>query len=172
MKRINRRSHSDRGQVITEGSAAIVLILPLLMLMLFVTIEASKAWYIKQMLEHATRTAAQQLAEEYANEGSLNTTSGTPSAPAIVTTRATQNSIVFNNIRINNIVNASAQFNNPVWVIPGYGGTIQGTPASVTVTCIYAGGTNGLPPFPDWDPLKLGNNFKLMGMSTYYLENQ
>jgi hypothetical protein len=112
------------------------------------------------------------LAEEYAREGSLNTTTGVAVAPGIVTTRATQNVDVFDNIRIRNIVNASAQFSNPVWVIPGYGATVQGTPASVTVTCLYVGGTNGLPNFPDWDPLKLGATFKLAGMSTYYLENQ
>jgi hypothetical protein len=181
MKRINQKAYrAGRGQMIAEGTAAIVLILPILILTVFVAIEISKAWCIQQALEHACREATKMLAEEYGREGSLNTTTGVAVVPPIVTTRSLQNTDVFTPlvtppVGIKNIVVSVNQFTNPVWVIPGVGiptPVAQGTPASVTVQCIYAGGTNGLPKFPDWDPLKLGATFKLAGSSTYYLENQ
>lgn len=184
-----------KGAFIAEGTAAIFFVLPLLMLIIYVAFEVSKAWLIKQSMAAACRESTRMLAEEYAKEGSYNQISG--AVPDIVTDRAAQNTLFFNNIRIKNIVNSSAQFTgdpqvagstNPTWVIPSFNcaapngsATLQlptATP-TVTVTCTYAGGTNGLPPFPDWDPgiwfggkFSLANTFKLRSEATYRLENQ
>jgi hypothetical protein len=71
--------------------------------------------------------------------------------------------LVFDTIRIHNIVNASSQFDDPVWS-PG------STPPTVSVTVHYTSEKNGLPPFPNPDPLHLGSHFQLAATSTYRLE--
>jgi Flp pilus assembly protein TadG len=177
MKSERSTPRKNHGAVIADGTAALLLLLPVLFLLLFVMLEASKAWCIQQALEHACREATRMLAEEYGKEGSYNQVTQTP--PAIVTSRNSQNSVVFSNLLVQNIINSAAQFGggaavaDPVWSIPGYNAAV-GSNATVTVSCTYQGGLlpYGLPIFPDCDPLHLGNSFKLMGTATYHLENQ
>ena len=83
--------------------------------------------------------------------------------PAIATSRTLQNSLVFDNIRVNNIINSSNQFSNPVW-------NTAAIPPTVAVTATYTSNQNGLPPFPNPDPLHLSNSFVINASSTYRIE--
>jgi len=134
-----------------EAAAAIALLLPLLILVIFVVLEASYAYLIKNSLAQASREAARDLAVQYGQD------------PTIAGSRTLQNTQVFDKIRINKIVAASQQFDDPVFATGN-------DPPTVTVTVHYLSGQFGLPVFPNPDPLKLGANFKIDATSTYRLE--
>jgi Flp pilus assembly protein TadG len=142
---------NQKGTSIAETAASMVILLPILIMVLFVVMEASQAYLIKEGLSQAAREAARNLAVAYGQSTS------------IVDSRTTQDDKVFDNIRIKNIVNASEQFDNPTW-------DTTGSPPIVTVRVEYKGGQYGLSTFPNPDPLKLGQNFKLDATSTYRLE--
>jgi Flp pilus assembly protein TadG len=128
-----------------------VILLPVLITILFVVVEASQAYMIKESLANGARQAARDLAVAYGQNST------------IANNRSMEDSWVFDNIRIKNIINSDTQFDDPVW-------DTSGQPPTVTVTVNYTSGQNGLPPFPNPDPLKLGNNFKLNATATYRLE--
>jgi Flp pilus assembly protein TadG len=148
-KRIRRQA---TGATIAEAGAALGLLLPLAFTLIFVVMEGSYYYLIKDSLSQASRQAARDLSIAYGQNG------GT-----IANSRALQNSMVFDRIRIRNMVNASAQFDNPVF-------QTAAEPFTVSVTVRYTGGTNGLPTFPNPDPLRLGRNITLTASSTYRLE--
>jgi len=77
--------------------------------------------------------------------------------------RTLQNKLVFDSIRINNIINSSQQFENPKW-------NVTGSPPTVTVTVLYTSGKNGLPVFPSTDPLNLASKLTLSAKSVYRVE--
>lgn len=140
-----------RGVAITEAAAALTLILPLIFLVIFVVLEASYAYTLKNALAEGAREAARNLAINYGQN------------QAIATDRTLQNAEVFDNIRITNVINNSSQFDDPVF-------NTAADPPTVEVTVHYRGGQFGLPPFPNPDPLNLGSNFKIDATSTYRLE--
>lgn len=125
--------------------------IPLLIAILFVMLEASKAFMIKETLAQGARQAARNLAVEYGKDEQIQYN------------RSLQDALVFQNIRLKSVINANAQFSDPVW-------NTVATPPTVTVTVTYTPNQYGLPPFPNPDPLKLGNNFVLNAEATYRLE--
>jgi hypothetical protein len=141
----------ERGATIVETGASLAVFLPILLAMLFVVIEVSTAFLIKESLAQGAREAARALAVAYGNN------------PGIATSRSQQNAQVFDTIRIVNIIASSAQFSNPVF-------SPNANPPTVTVTATFTSNQNGLPQFPNPDPLHLGANFKLSSTSTYRLE--
>jgi hypothetical protein len=114
--------------------------------------EASYAYLIKESMAQGARQAARDLSIYYGQNGS-----------AIASNRTLQDSMVFDKIRITNMIKSSSQFANPVF-------QTTTEPLTVTVTCSYTGGQYGLPTFPNPDPLNLGSNITLSATSTYRLE--
>ena len=141
----------QQGSTIAETGASMAIMIPLIMVMLFVVVEATRAYTIREALAQGSRQAARELAVQYG----VN--------PAIATSRTLQNSLVFDNIRVNNIINSSNQFSNPVW-------NTAAIPPTVAVTATYTSNQNGLPPFPNPDPLHLSNSFVINASSTYRIE--
>jgi Flp pilus assembly protein TadG len=149
------RKHYSRkttGSSIAEAGAALGLLLPLAFTLMFAVFEGSYAYLIKDSLSQASRQAARDLSIAYGQNGG-----------AIANSRTLQNTLVFDRIRIRNMIASSQQFDNPVW-------QTALEPYSVTVTCRYTGGSYGLPTFPNPDPLRLGRNITLTSTSTYRLE--
>lgn len=143
------RTH--KGSSLVECAASMAVMLPLLMTILFVMMEMAQAYLIKEGLVQGAREAARGLAIAYNRN------------PSIAGNRTLADSSVLNNIRIQNIINASTQFNDPVW-------NTNQSPATVTVTVNYTSNKNGLPQFPAVDPLNLAANFALSAASTYRIE--
>lgn len=145
------RKSRKKGSTIVETVASFVLYLPILVTFLFVIMEVATFFLIKETLAQAARQAARNLAVAYgSNRG-------------IASDRTQQNSLVFDTIRVYNIINASAQFSNPTF-------NPNANPPTVTVSVSYTGNQFGLPPFPNPDLLHLGNNFVVHSTSTYRLE--
>jgi Flp pilus assembly protein TadG len=141
---------SRKGALLAEGVAAMAILLPILIVVLFVAIEASHAYLIKSSLSEAAREASRGLAVEYGKN------------PAIATDRSMQDSRVFDRVRIYNMVADSAQFDNPVF-------KTTADPPTVEVRVKYTGGQYGLPPFPNPDPLNMGDSLIIAGHAGYRL---
>lgn len=141
----------QRGSSIVEAAVSMVIIIPIVIMILFVGMEASQAYLIKEALTQGAREAARNLSVAYGQDSNIQFD------------RAQQDALVFNNIRMASIINASAQFDNPVW-------NPNSSPPTVAVTVHYTSGQNGLPVFPNPDPLNLGPRFQVNGSSTYRLE--
>ncbi len=146
MKRKNQH-----GVAITEAAAALTILLPLIFVIIFAALEAGYAYTLKSSLSEAARQAARDLAIAYGQN------------PTIAGDRTQENSLVFDSIRIRNVLNDSSQFDDPVW-------NTSGDPTTVQVTVRYLGGQFGLPTFPNPDPLHLGSHFQVTATSTYRLE--
>lgn len=140
------------GVAITEVAAAMVLIMPLLVVTAFVVVEASQAFTINETLHQCALVAARNLAILYGHN------------PSLAQSTAGQQQ-VFQHIKVGNIVNSSQQFS-----IPNGGWKITSNPPTVTVTCTYQSGQHGCPKFPSPDPLKLGDTFVLQAQASYRLE--
>ncbi len=106
---------------------------------------------LKSSLNDAARNAARNLSIDYGQN------------PSIAGNRSMEDTLVFDSIRINNIINSSSQFSDPTF-------DTASSPPVVTVTVKYKGGTYGLPPFPNPDPLGLGKNFQVSATASYSLE--
>ena len=141
----------NTGAVLAESAAAICLIVPLMIFITFAIVEVSQAYMIREILSQAAREAARDLAIAYGQNA------------AVATSRTLQNSLVFDNVRIVNVVADDRQFSDPVF-------STNGTPPTVTVTVSYTSGLYGLATFPSPDPLRLGNSLVLSATSTYRLE--
>ena len=142
---------TNRGVSIVEAAASLALLFPLVMLIVFVVLEASYAYLIRTSLSQAAQQAARELSVVYGQD------------PTISTDRSQQDSQVFNTIRITNIINNSQQFDNPLF-------DTTGNPPTVSVTVRYLSNQYGLPAFPSPDPLQLGNKYQITATSTYRLE--
>lgn len=146
-----RKRRNSKGVGLAESAASLSLLLPIVMLVVYGIVQVTQAFLIKDGLTHAAREAARNLAIQYGQD------------PSIAGSRSLQDAAVFDLVRINNIVNASAQFDDPVFV--------EGAnPPRVTVTVRYTGGQNSLPPYPNPDLFNLGNNYTIAAASTYRLE--
>lgn len=142
---------NKRAATIAEAAASMVVMVPLMVLLIFTALEVSYACFLLQNLAQAARTAARSLAVEYGAD------------PDIVGDRNLQDQLVFDFIRLPNVVNDSAQFDTPYF-------QTANQPHTVTVTVHYTGGQYSLPLFPTPDPLRLGLQFPLTAQSTYRLE--
>jgi Flp pilus assembly protein TadG len=145
------RAKNKRGATLVEAAAAIVVIVPVVILLLFVVLEVSYAYVIQNSLAQGARQAARDLAIAYGQN------------PEVANDRALQESMVFDNIRIANIIANSAQFDNPTF-------DTAATPPTVSVTVQYLSNQYGLPRFPNPDPLHLGNSFTISASNTFRLE--
>src|SRR5271168_809739 len=92
-----------RGFAIVESAAAICVVLPLIFLVIFSVLEISYAYMLRSSLDSAARNAARDLAVDYGQD------------PTIATSRTQQDSLVFDSIRMTNVIANSAQFDNPVF---------------------------------------------------------
>ncbi len=148
MRTKQRRTQS--GTSLAELGASMALILPLIILVLFITLEAAHAYLIKNALNDATRQAARDFAKVY--ESNL----------AVADDRGLQESLVLSKIHIPNMIVTPAQFE----VAFNEGAS----PPNVSVTARYEGGKWGLPPYPTIDPLHLGRPCRISCQSVYRLE--
>ena len=138
------------GGSLAESAASVSLLFPLAIVIIFVVAEASHFFIIKNGLDAGARQAARELAVVYGENQS------------IAYDRAIQDTEVFDNIRITNVINSSLQFDDPVF-------NEASDPPTVSVVVRYAGGSYGLPTFPNPDPLNLGTGFTINSTSTYRL---
>ncbi|MBI4533789.1 MAG: pilus assembly protein [Candidatus Melainabacteria bacterium] len=145
------QNRTPQGVSIAEAAASLGLLLPLVILVVFVILEASYAYLIKTSLSQAARQAARDLAIAYGQNSQ------------VATSRALQDSMVFSNIQISKMVTSTQQFDNPVF-------NAAADPPTVSVTVRYLSGQYGLPVFPNPDPLNLGSSFIITASSTYRLE--
>lgn len=145
------KSKTNRGSTIAEAAASMVVMIPLMIALLFVTVEVCYACFLLHNLSQAARTAARSMAIAYGAD------------PTIVSSRTLQDQRVFDSIRITNVVNDSDQFEDPVF-------QTSTEPHTVTVTVRYLSGQYDLPIFPIPDPLNLGQQFRPVAQSTFRLE--
>ena len=146
-----RKLRNRTGMSLAETAASMSFMLPVIMVVAFAVMEVSQAYMIKEGLSQAARQAARDLSFAYAQ------------TKMVATDRNMQNNMVFNNIRVRNVVNASAQFDNAV-----FNEAVE--PPIVTVTVHYTSNENGLPKFPNPDPLNIGDSLELNATSTYSVE--
>src|SRR5690348_3367214 len=89
--------------VLAETAAAMAILIPLAVLLIFVIAEVSYCYFAKATLSQAARQAARQLAIAYGAD------------PSVAQSRPLQEVTAFDNIRLDHIVTDSAQFDNPVF---------------------------------------------------------
>lgn len=140
------------GSIIMEFAAALIIVIPMMLAIVLVTLEVTQAYLLKTSLTQLAEMAARELALQFATDCSVASAS-----------RAKQNRLVFDKIRLQGVVNASEQFDKPAF-------NIAGECKSVSVTVRYLSGKHNLIPFPFVDPLNIGSNFQLAGSATYTLQ--
>lgn len=148
---LRTRTRGSSGIGLAESTASLSLLLPVIITLVFVILEISMSFFIQSTLSEAARQAARDLAIAYGV------------APSVTSSRTMQNTMVFDNIRIANVVNSSEQFDDPVF-------STATDPATVTVNIRYASNQYGLPAFPSTDPLHLGSDYLISASCTYRLE--
>lgn len=143
----------ENGAVLAETLAVIGVYFPIIVLAIFVVIEATYAYTIARNMNNAAFLAARALAVAYRTN------------PGIATDEAAQQAI-YSTIRIPSMVTGNAQFTTED------GWDLGSTPPAVTVTVQYlpGQGTPALPPFPRPDLLNLGAHLKIAGHCTYRLQ--
>jgi hypothetical protein len=144
-----RFQRNPKGLSIAETAASMVILIPILFVILFVIIECSKAYYLKDALSQGARQAARDMAIAYGQNKQFQY-------------NRTLQDTVYSSVRIPQVINSNLQFDDAQFN--------SGVSQTVTVTVHYRGGQYGLPKFPDPDPLKLGNRFQLDGTATYRVE--
>lgn len=148
---MNELKRREGGVAIAEAVAALAVLLPIAIVIVFVILEASYAYLIKHSMAEAARVGARNMAIAYGQN------------PTVANDRSLQNVMVFDHIRMTNMVNSSAQFDDPVF-------NTTSDPPTVMVNIRYTSNRYGLPPFPSYDPLHLGSAFVISAKSTYRLE--
>jgi Flp pilus assembly protein TadG len=151
MKMHKRHSRRNKGSSIVETAASLVILLPTVIFIVFMTVEVSYAYMLKSTLSEGAREAARDLSIAYGLD------------PTIAGDRTKEEAKAYNKIRIQNVINNSAQFENATW-------KTDTDPPTVSVSVKYLSGQYSLPVFPNPDPLHLGNTFVLAGTATYRLQ--
>lgn len=146
------RSSRSGGFTLAETVGTMSLMIPLIIGCFMAFVEVSQAFSLRQDLSQAARQAAYDMAVAYEK------------TPFVLTSRGSQNTLVYNGIRKSNVINSSQQFDDAVF-------DLSDTPGSVTVTVHYQSGQHNLPTFPTFDPLNIGANFPLQASATYSLNN-
>lgn len=115
------------GAYLAEMSAALVFIIPLVILAVFLAAEVAEVYFIKQAVTDCAEKAARKLAIEYANnpEGVVNN----PSSQ-------------FADIRYMNVVNSPSQFSVPAG---SAGWNTSSHPRTVSVDVTFYPGKYGCP---------------------------
>ncbi|MGD9682768.1 MAG: hypothetical protein AB7W16_16380 [Candidatus Obscuribacterales bacterium] len=150
--RFRRAERRQRGAVIAEFAAALMLLFPLMFLICYVAVEAMQLCMIKSVLNHTAAVASRRLAVAYADDPEAAVSN--PDA-------------CFSEIRFNNVVVDNRQFDVPAGTA---GWDIYSNPPTVTVEVTFQGGLYGLPPFPNPDPLGLGLNLTVRSSAKANLE--
>ena len=148
------------GGSIVEAGAAMALLLPVLLIMMWAITEVSQYFVLKQQLAFVARQAARELSYAYGTLGYKTMNSGGGSSGTANTGDANYLSIV-NGISVPGIINANSNTQFKVFFnIPNSPSLAQ---SYVTATVTYKSGAN-LPTFP-WNPLKTGFlNFDTSGV--------
>lgn len=139
------------GMLLAEAVSILALFLPLIIFVLFVTMQASQAYLIARNMNQGALLAARELAEEYRTNSDI-----------VTDTVATQ--AVFSQVRIEKMISSNEQFK-----IPSNGWQTTSNPKTVTVIVTYIPGV-GSPPnpsFPSPDFLGLGSAFRISQPATY-----
>ena len=146
------RVHRRSGSTLAEFGPALFIILTISIAVGFAAFEASQVFMIKSTLDFAAQTAARKLSLAYAQDS--------------VSTMAFPEKI-FDQVRYNNIVVSSDQFDIPDGTA---GWQTTKTPQTVTVEVVFQGGKYGLEKFPNPDPLGLSQNFQVKSVGVARLE--
>lgn len=146
-----KNKRGGKAQGLVETAAAMAVLIPLFMLILYVSSEISQAYMIKTAMTAAAHRAARNLSIAYWQNSTISNN------------RAAQESLVLDQIRIGTMVVDSHQFSDVTY-------ELNATPPSVSVTVTYTGGQYGLAPFPNPDPLHLGSHFQISSTETHALE--
>jgi Flp pilus assembly protein TadG len=147
----HKKQRGGKAQGLVETAAAMAVLIPLFMLILYVSSEISQAYMIKTAMTAAAHRAARNLSIAYWQNSTISNN------------RAAQESLVLDQIRIGTMVVDSHQFSDVTY-------ELNATPPSVSVTVTYTGGQYGLAPFPNPDPLHLGSQFQISSTETHALE--
>jgi hypothetical protein len=145
----NRRSRVA-GYAIAEFGAAIVILIPVLLILGYAAVQASIAVTIYNALSASAARAARTIAIAYAKD---------PAATIAEPDNA------FRQVTYLNLVTSASQFS-----IPTNGWNTTANPPTVTVRCTYIGGQEGRPSFPNPDILNLGKQFQIQAQATCRLE--
>jgi len=139
------------GMLIAEAVSILAIFLPILMLMLFVTMQASQSYLIARNMNQGALLAARGLAEEYRTNPKIKT-------------ETTAQEAIFTQVRIEKMISSNQQFS-----IPTDGLQTTSEPKTVTVIVTYLPGV-GSPPnpsFPNPDFIGLGSAFRISQTATY-----
>ena len=132
-----RRRRPPSAAAVADTVATTVIFVPLIVLIVLVTIQASIACVISGKMTQGAHLAARALATQYGT---------TPS----IAVDGTMQQSVLTNVRIQNYVadNGQFEFNNTSW-------QTTATPPTVTVSCNYIPGVGNPPlaPFPTFENL-------------------
>lgn len=150
--RRRRQNRREGHALISEFTAALCLMLPLAAATCLVVVEMSQAYMIHGALHQSALTAARRLAIAYGQNRAA--TLANPDA-------------IFSTVRYLNIVNDNSQFTIPDGSL---GWNTTSNPPTITVLCTYHSNAHGCPPFPNPDPLNLGNLIVLQSQATCRLE--
>jgi hypothetical protein len=141
----------QEGTTCIELTAALSLLVPLVMMLLFLAAQIVQAYVAQCGLQLAAQQAARELAILYASDEHISHD------------RKTQEALVFDKIRLRGVVNSSRQFANPRF-------SGNGEVSSVSVQVDYEPGKFGLPPIID--PLVWTRPVHLSATSAYRLESR
>jgi hypothetical protein len=139
------------GAGLVEAAASVALLLPLFLVLLNVTAVVVHVYMIKGALTQASSRAAREMTIHYWKNNQ------------IAKDRALQDSLVYDKLRIANVINDSAQFSNAQF-------DLAANPPVVSVTVTFAAGKYGLPSFPQPHLLNLNANFAITSTHTHALE--
>jgi len=148
--RSRRRNRSDDAQMMPEFTASLMMIVPLIVIAVYVMIEASEAYVIHCTLKQAASTAARKLAMAYGLDPKH--------------TVAHWSEIV-SSINYPAVVSSYKQFE-----LAGQGFNETTNPPTVTVKVHFVSDLYGCKHFPEPDLLGLGKGFEIVAESTCRLE--
>ncbi|MDZ4834601.1 MAG: hypothetical protein SGJ27_12555 [Candidatus Melainabacteria bacterium] len=144
----HRRNQSG---MLTEAVSSLLMFIPLLVVVILVTIQATQAYLIAKNMSRAAQIAARSLAEEYKSNSKLATDSSAQQE-------------IFDNIRIPQMVSSNQQFAIPK---NGWQTTVEPKTVTVVVTYISGVGTPVNPPYPNPNILNLSSAFRISADSTF-----
>lgn len=149
-RRVYRR-RSRNGGAIVEAGAAMALLLPVLLIMMWAITQVSQYFVLKQQLAYVARQAAREIAYGYGTMKYTTMNSGGNSSGAAATGDSNYQNIL-NDISVPGVINpnSSSQF-QVSFTIPNSPSLAR---SFVTATVTYQNGPN-LPRFP-WNPLQSG----------------
>ena len=132
--------------------------LPLIVLMLYATLEVNLLFTIRTNLDAATRHAAQLLINQYAQTGIAAPDTSNGNLPS---------TIAFEVRNGDGSLFISKTANQFTWTWD-----LADSPPTVTVTTSFptggsANAANGLMPFPSPDPLNMGSKFTILTSATF-----